>query len=274
MSALAYVGVVYGAIDTTTTTVSSSSFSLSAGNHVVVFLRYDGGTTTATISDTAGNTFEAMPVVGPASTLRGQMFYCFDALGDASNVVTATLGAGRTFVHLHVMQFSGDTPTGVDFGFDQIAAGAGNTTFLRIPEPGITFGENSILVSAEALLGNDSTRVFADTSGGTWVNVSNPAYSRTQAAYSVRSAGESNTLTSYTGNNATSSRLFMTLALDSGVNVPGDDTVARVTQSATEVLMTNTNPGALVTQMAVEVLRPDSGPPGPSTVPPLIFTAG
>jgi hypothetical protein len=100
------------------TTSSSTAASLTAGNTVVVCMRW-GATA---VTDTAGNTYTKLPFVANpfnvSGTDGGQFWYVTNCLGNAANVVTATLPTttvgGNTFTWIAVWQISGG-PFTVDF---------------------------------------------------------------------------------------------------------------------------------------------------------------
>jgi hypothetical protein len=268
MAALAFVGSARNNLTTGGTTIATTARSFTTGNHVVAFVRWEGagGATTVTLADTAGNTYTALADVSGANGLYGKMFHCIGITGNASNVVTATFAASRTYRSLTVIEISGDTPT-VNYG-----STSGSATRLTL-SAGIDFGDDSFIVAGGGNFAGDAGSTFTDRSDGTWSAVT-PAFNWAAVSYSQRPTGKKGLLIDFNGTSDTS-RVMAVIALNSGVNVPADYTTgARLSQVASEVLMTNTNPGARVSQMAVEVLRPNSGPPGPSTVPPLIFTAG
>jgi hypothetical protein len=268
MPALSYVGVARANANTSTNSVSTPARSFTTGNHVVVFVRWESTTTTVTLSDTAGNTYTALGIVG-SSLVFGRMFYCLNMTGNASNVITATFGANRTFKSIAAIEISGDAPAAV-----LSASKATTGTSAKIDDPGLTFGENSFLVTGGGNYAADSTRTISDLKSGSWTAVGDSAFAYSQIGYSERPTGSKGLISTFDGN-STSGRIMQTLVLDTEVNTPTDfDTNGRITQMATEVLMTNTAPNLRVSQMAVEILRPNSGPPGPSEVPPLIFTAG
>lgn len=270
MAALAFVGSARTNLTTSGTVIATTARSFTAGNHVIVFLRWEGSisATSVTVTDTAGNTYTAFSdVVSVGSNVRCKMFYSIGIAGNASNVVTATFGASRSYRSLTAVEISGDTPAAVSY---DSAISTGTRATLG---SGFDFGEDSFIVAGGGNFNFDSTNVISDRSGGSWSDIS-PTVTWANVAHSARPTGKKGLLVDVTGT-VNTQRVLAAIAFDSGVNVPEDYTTGTIlSQMASEVLITNTNPGGVLSQMAVEVLRPNSGPPGPSTVPPLIFTAG
>lgn len=88
--------------------IATAATSHTTGNLLVCCVRHEGATTTISISDTAGNTWTPLTkVTHPGGDMHLQLFYVLNCTGNASNVVTATFGANRTFRGIQVQQFSG-----------------------------------------------------------------------------------------------------------------------------------------------------------------------
>ncbi len=73
-----------------------SATSLTAGNHIFVFVGSSVTLAASTISDTAGNTYTAV-VTSSGNLLFGKWYYCLNANGNASNVVTITAGSTTVY---------------------------------------------------------------------------------------------------------------------------------------------------------------------------------
>lgn len=109
------------------TSIPIPGFSVSTGNLLVVGMRWEGGgatdTATASLADTAGNTYT---LLGYQSTGSGEghriaVFYCLSAVGNASNAITVTISASRTYRQAYAAQYSysgtlqlGDTGSGAN----------------------------------------------------------------------------------------------------------------------------------------------------------------
>lgn len=115
------------------TSVGSSSQAAAAASHTAGNLvwawLYTQTNLTATLADTAGNTYPQIgsafaPTVGFFS-----MFYAKNIIGNASNIVTATFSTptigGSTYVALGVRQFSGCDTTSPLVGTLQTGSGTG-----------------------------------------------------------------------------------------------------------------------------------------------------
>lgn len=91
----------------TSTTVEAAAQNLVTGNANVVAVRYDGSATTVSVSDTAGNTYTQIQTVVGSSAHNLHLFSCENATANASNIVTATLTATRTYRRIFVVQYNG-----------------------------------------------------------------------------------------------------------------------------------------------------------------------
>lgn len=122
----AYVNGAQYNYNSSSTSIPISALNVTSGNLLVVGLRWEGGgatdTATATLADTAGNTYTAIAhqSTGSGEGHRSALFYCLDAIGHASNAITATISASRTYRQAYVAQYSydgeialGDTGNGV-----------------------------------------------------------------------------------------------------------------------------------------------------------------
>lgn len=124
---LAFVDDVELAASGSSTTIVLPAQNVAAGNLLVLGLRWEGGgvsdATTASISDTAGNTWQLVGYLSPgggSETERIGLFYTLAAAAHATNVVTATLSASRSFRQADCAQYSydgtielGDTGSGL-----------------------------------------------------------------------------------------------------------------------------------------------------------------
>lgn len=106
--AAAYVNDGDGFNSASASSIAAAATSHTTGNLLVCGVRHEGATTTISISDTAGNTWVPLTKVAhPNGDMWLQLFYVLNCTGNASNVVTATFGAARTWRYIQVQQFSG-----------------------------------------------------------------------------------------------------------------------------------------------------------------------
>lgn len=100
---------------TNTLTRSAPEFDAEAGALIVVSVDWNtnGGTNTGvSVSDTAGNTYTAGPVVSHAGLNgRVQQFWCLSSAAQLANVVTATNAALSTPLNVSVQQYGAATGT-------------------------------------------------------------------------------------------------------------------------------------------------------------------
>lgn len=81
--------------------------SLTAGNLIVVSIRWSSGSSTATsLTDTAGNTYTKIGT-STVGTEKVEMWYCANALGHATNVVQINFASSGSFVYARSCQWSG-----------------------------------------------------------------------------------------------------------------------------------------------------------------------
>lgn len=86
------------------TTLALPATSLTNGNHIFVHV-VTYSSATASISDTAGNTYTALTRLSGTGPTVSQWFYKLNATGHASNVVTVTWSSAQTFRWAHSLQF-------------------------------------------------------------------------------------------------------------------------------------------------------------------------
>jgi hypothetical protein len=140
--AIAFVNTVsYAGLNVSDTTVVSPSFDCVAGNLLVVLVKHGTDfSTTATLSDTAGNTFTRVGNLAVNSPNLGasELFYARNVSGNGTNVITATFTASVSYREIVVGQWSGvDTvspldaapdPTIVDTGASSVTSAQFSTT--------------------------------------------------------------------------------------------------------------------------------------------------
>ena len=128
---IAFVNRAVGFEDGPDTTTPLAAQTHTAGNLIVAGVKYEGTATTITLSDTAGNTYTPLTRQdlpgGAAADMHVQLFYANDILGHASNVITATFSAARSFIRCCALQYSGCDQSNP---FDQEAGGNGTGTSM------------------------------------------------------------------------------------------------------------------------------------------------
>lgn len=92
--------------NTSGTSLAMDASSLTSGNHIFLYVRYEGSTTTVSASDTAGNTYTSLTETTATGLVIGRWFYCLSAAGNGSNVVTVSWSSARSFRWAATMQFS------------------------------------------------------------------------------------------------------------------------------------------------------------------------
>jgi len=109
------------------TTVATPATSLTAGNRIVILIRWTTGVgAVSSIADTAGNTYTLAQLSVPGgSTTSLAMYYVADCLGDASNVVTVTFTAGVSNRSVSAVQYSGSIDYELSMVFWQFLGSGG-----------------------------------------------------------------------------------------------------------------------------------------------------
>jgi len=151
--------------DTSTGSVTSkavAAINLTTGNNVIVGVRWENNDTTVSISDTAGNTYEQAGTNQQMQTTGAfvALFYCSNATGNASNVITATWGAARTYTRVYAIEWS-STYTAAYVSSSQ-ATGTGTA----LSSTGLSASGDGALF---AVGGSFSNRTF--TTGGDIANI-------------------------------------------------------------------------------------------------------
>ena len=86
---------------------TSAAMNVTTGHHLFVFVGYTFTATTATVTDTAGNTYTALTQRVTANGFAiGQWFYSLNVTGNAANVVTVTLAVAKGQFSIAVFDFS------------------------------------------------------------------------------------------------------------------------------------------------------------------------
>lgn len=89
--------------------LATPAFVATAGNLIVVSIRHNTGLgVTIAITDTAGNTYTQIKEANLGGVDRIRLYYAYNCLGNAANVVTCTFTGGTVeFVSLLAAQYSG-----------------------------------------------------------------------------------------------------------------------------------------------------------------------
>lgn len=178
--------------------LATGSKAISVGDLIVVHARWETTATSATVTDTIGNTYiPSTQVVGSQSVV--QTFYAISSGAHAANVASVLLAAAQGFRRLtqEVYRFTGTITVGVHrSGIADAIGTVATSSSLNLTAPGLVV----------AVLGSYNTLDVASISGS-----SGGAYTLTQSASDVFSCGYkiatsnlvSETLT-YTSTGATS----------------------------------------------------------------------
>lgn len=138
--AIAFVNAGY-ANPGAATSAQTQAQAVTAGNALFVFVGWTAsGITVTSVTDTAGNTYTPLTQEASSTFAFGQMFYCLNALGNASNRVTATY-SGSTFSRVYCVQYSGVATTSA---YDEEANASSSTTSaaagsVSVPDNGLLF---------------------------------------------------------------------------------------------------------------------------------------
>lgn len=258
MPALSHITVTEGSGAGSSLTVASSARNLAGGNHNLVFVRFDGATTSITVTDTAGNTYTSLTQrVNSGGTFCSQWFHCLNATGNAANVVTATFGSARTQRALRVHEASGTAPTSV-YELVTIQTAAGTAAMGSDAAGSINAGTGSLIYPVTASSSDSTAPTYTDSGGSTLTRIgtSLTIVTGTQKAYASAVRDDYVTISGMT---SSTTRNFSVLVLDSDGIYPAVDTHARLSQLPVEVIRTNTAVKARTSQVVVEVLRINTG---------------
>jgi len=100
-------GQAVGIATASGTTLAAGALSVTTGNALAVFVGYLAATNTATVADTAGNTFTLGAACNEDGNEHGIWFWAANVTGNASDVVTVTFGLSQGHREITVFQFSG-----------------------------------------------------------------------------------------------------------------------------------------------------------------------
>lgn len=128
----AYVSSTTGGDSAESSTLASSSFSVSAGNAIIVGVSNYTTTqrTVSSISDTAGNTYVLCGSrYQPDSYFTAETWVAYNSTANASNVITVTYSGGATYRALVAHQVSGIATSSA---FDKQASSTGATSSASV----------------------------------------------------------------------------------------------------------------------------------------------
>ena len=161
------------------TVIAASAFNLITGNGVIVGVKCEGVATIDSVTDTAGNTYTGLTAATYTTNGVERMFYCANATGNASNVVTGNFSASIAYRGITVWQVSGQD-TGAGFLVDSDTQTGSGTTSMT--SPSITAGDAAFFFIGE----------YAGTSatpGSGWTESADDATGAFKAYYRIDSPG-------------------------------------------------------------------------------------
>lgn len=151
--------------------VSSAAQNITQGNSMIVAVRWGGSA--VQLSDTAGNKFLAGPSLFGQSTAdeTWRFWYLNSCIGNASNVVTATLQSGitNTFTTIFVWQISGG-PLTPDFQFGNFSGAGSNSAYSSSPFNTRFINEIVLTVGVSTTTANTQTASGGYTMDGNTAN--------------------------------------------------------------------------------------------------------
>lgn len=90
------------------TSVALPALSLTATNLIRVWVRWNNNVSCTSVTDTAGNTYTSAGELQWSGNIRRlQLWYCANATGNASNVVTANFSGSASLVYMRSTQWTG-----------------------------------------------------------------------------------------------------------------------------------------------------------------------
>ena len=137
---IAFVNAGY-ANPSPSTSAQTTAQSVTAGNALFVFVGWgSSGVSVTSVTDIAGNTFTPLTQQASSTFAFGQLFYCLNVLGNASNRVTVTL-SGSSTIRVYCAQYSG---VATSAAYDEEAnTGVVGTTAtagsVSVPDDGVLF---------------------------------------------------------------------------------------------------------------------------------------
>lgn len=167
---------------TAVTTCTVTLPSVGAGSLIAVFLKYEGATTTTSVSDGTNTLTAKTEKAHTNNDVRGRWFFLESAGGSGSTVTfTCTFGAARSWWGLHVFEFSYSGTA----SFDVEPAGGGGQGTSTAPNSGsmTTTGTDEVVlggycnyssstISSPSVGGSAASGLQTDTIGdSTWYRI-------------------------------------------------------------------------------------------------------
>jgi hypothetical protein len=188
-----YVGAANGSSDSSGTSTATGAFTLTAGNHVYVWFSREAADGSPTIADTAGNTYTLIENV--ASSNGDQWishWYCANAAGNASNVVTVS-HASAAYRAVSARQYSGGAFTYINKQSNDTAGSASiTTTAISAAGAGLTIAACKAYNSGTWSAGANMANVATPT-GGSGIASGSDRIFGSSGSYGTESAFSANT---------------------------------------------------------------------------------
>lgn len=239
----------------TGTVFSAPAVTTTAGNHLFVHLMWSAtAATTASVTDTAGNTYIPVSASMSSGGANSQWFYCLNALGHASNVITQTLSVGRAYRSVRVMEFSGTSPV-----FEQLV-NAKSTT-------GTTLTSGAFNTAAAGLVLVGQSNFNGETVGSFSANYTSlpVTFSYSKEGYRITTGPLTGETITYTGNASTNRTMDILTLVEGGGEASGvlDSTLADAILSASgEITHTGAFSASLGNALMSSVGSASSSPSG------------
>lgn len=141
--AIALVNRAQGGNSGSATSITSPATAHTAGNLLVALISCSQGSSVSSITDTAGNTWiQAGEEWVGASTNRKRIYYAWNCLGHAANVITVNFVAAVTYRVVVVQQFSGVDNVRNPYLDFRVGSGSGTAISTRSFNP---FASESVI---------------------------------------------------------------------------------------------------------------------------------
>lgn len=166
-------------------TVAASAFNLAAGNQVFVSIfGYDNSFSVSSVTDTAGNTYVLVDSVTDGNTGQTYIYYCTNAIANASDVVTATWGGSIPYRYIIVDQWSGGLTSGAKDSSSNKSTGAGASTSSVTSNPFTSTTTGELIYVAALVNGQGNTYVAGS---GYTISLTEPVNQQLTTEYQIAS---------------------------------------------------------------------------------------